>query len=324
MSRPFNAITKWVRENSWIAGLLTFLVLLAVFTKIINPPYQVRDIHGLATSILPLALAAVAQTVCVIAGGIDLSVGSQMALTSCVAATMMAGQGEEYGLFVVVVVLLLGLLIGAVNGALVVITRVPDIVVTLATSFVWAGFALIVTPRPAGGAAVWLKALVVGPFLVDFVPKAFVVLLVITALVWIPLTRSKVGLSLYAVGSNQLAAFRSGISVSRTKIISYTITGFFAALAGLSLTASTGIGTPVPGPTYVLIAIAAVVLGGVSLAGGVGGVLGPMIAVLILQLIQNDMAYLRVDPNFGTVAQGLILIAVLVAANYIQIRRARA
>jgi len=318
------AIRRLVRENSWISGLLGFLLLLSVFTFILNPYYQLRDVQSLFTSILPLALAAVAQTVCVIAGGIDLSVGSQMALTSCVAAVLMAGQTEELGVLVVILVLVLGLVIGAVNGALVVITKVPDIVVTLATSFVFAGMALLVTPRPAGGAAFWLKQTVVGPFFLDLFPKALVLLIVIVAIVWIPLTRSKLGLSLYAVGSNPLAAFRSGISVARVKFISYVITGFFAALAGLALTASTGIGTPVPEGTYVLIAIAAVVLGGVSLAGGVGGVAGPIIAVLVLQLIRNDMTYLRVDPNLGTVAQGLILIGVLMAANYIQIRRARA
>lgn len=318
------AVRNWVRENSWISGLLGFLLLLSVFTFILNPFYQLTDVQGLFTSILPLALAAVAQTVCVIAGGIDLSVGSQMALTSCVAAVLMAGQSEEFGVLAVVLVLVLGLVLGAVNGALVVITKVPDIVVTLATSFVFAGMALLVTPRPAGGAALWLKQAVVGPFFIDLFPKALVLLIVIVAIVWIPLTRSKMGLSLYAVGSNPLAAFRSGISVARVKLISYVITGFFAALAGLALTASTGIGTPVPEGTYVLIAIAAVVLGGVSLAGGVGGVAGPIIGVLVLQLIRNDMTYLRVDPNLGTVAQGLVLIGVLMAANYIQIRRARA
>jgi ribose transport system permease protein len=317
-------VRKWISDNSWVAGLLGFLIFLSIFTKIIDPPFQVRDLWGLGTSILPLALAAVAQTVCVIAGGIDLSVGSQMALTSCVAATLMAGQSDALAVPVVLGVLVLGLVLGTINGALVVITRVPDIVVTLATSFVYAGMALLVTPRPAGGAAQWLKDGVVGPFLIDYLPKAVVVLVVIVAIVWIPLKRSKLGLSLYAVGSNQLAAFRSGVSVSRTKIASYTITGFFAAVAGLSLTASTGIGTPVPEPTYVLIAIAAVVLGGVSLAGGVGGVFGPMIAVVVLQLIRNDMTYLHVDPNYGTVAQGFILIGVLLAANYIQIRRSRA
>ena len=318
------AIRTWVRQNSWVSGLLGFLVLLSVFTFILNPYYQLADVHGLFTSILPLALAAVAQTVCVIAGGIDLSIGSQMALTSCVAAVLMAGQTEEMSVLVVIGVLLLGLALGALNGALVVITKVPDIIVTLATSFVYAGMALLVTPRPATGAANWLKGLVVGPFFTDLFPKALVLLIVIVALVWIPLARSKVGLSLFAVGSNQLAAFRSGVSVARVKVISYMITGFFGALAGLALIASTGVGSPVPEGTYVLIAIAAVVLGGVSLAGGVGGVFGPIIAVLVLRLIQNDMTYLRVDTNLGTVAQGLILIGVLMFANYIQIRRARA
>src|SRR5687768_17167518 len=208
------AVRKWVRENSWISGLLGFLLLLSVFTFILNPYFQLTDVQSLFTSILPLALAAVAQTVCVIAGGIDLSIASQMALTSCVAAVLMAGQSEEFGVLVVIAVLLLGLVLGALNGALVVITKVPDIVVTLAPSFVFAGMALLVTPRPAGGAAAWLKDAVVGKFFIDVFPKALVLLIVIVAVVWIPLSRSKIGLSLYAVGSNQLAAFRSGISVA--------------------------------------------------------------------------------------------------------------
>lgn len=318
------AARKWVSDNSWISGLLGFLLLLSIFTFILNPHYQLTDVQSLFTSILPLALAAVAQTVCVIAGGIDLSISSQMALTSCVAAVLMAGQTEELSVVVLIAVLALGLALGALNGLLVVVTKVPDIVVTLATSFVYAGMALLVTPRPATGAAAWLKGAVVGPFFVDLFPKALVLLIVIVAVVWIPLSRSKLGLSLYAIGSNQLAAFRSGVSVARVKVIAYTITGFFGALAGLALTANTGIGSPIPEGTYVLIAIAAVVLGGVSLAGGVGGVFGPIVAVLVLQLIRNDMTYLGVDPNLGTVAQGLILIGVLMFANYIQIRRARA
>jgi ribose transport system permease protein len=320
-----------VRDNAWALGLLVFLGVLLVFTKIINPSYDESGVQGLATSILPLALAAVAQAVVVISGGIDLSIASMMALTSCVAATLMKGQSEEFGVAVVIGVLLLGLFLGAINGALIVITKVPDIIVTLGTSFVWAGFALLVTQRPAGGAAQWLKDLVVGPLglplvpkeLLVWTPKAALVLIVLVAIVWIPLRRSRLGLSLYAIGSNQLAAYRSGVSVSRTKIVAYVITGLFSAIAGLSLTASTGIGTPVPDGTYVLLSIAAVVLGGVSLAGGIGGVLGPIIAVLLLQLIRTDMTFLGVNPNYGLVAQGLILIVVLMAGSFISIRRAR-
>jgi ribose transport system permease protein len=105
-------------------------------------------------------------------------------------------------------------------------------------------------------------------------------------------------------------------------VLAYTLTGLFAAVAGLALTASTSIGTPVPGP-YTLESVAAVVLGGVSLAGGRGGVFGPLVAVVVLQIIQNDMTFLSFDPNYALVAQGAILIGVLVVGSIVETRRAR-
>ena len=271
---------------------------------------------------LPLALAAVAQAVIVISGGIDLSIGSMMALTSVVAASLMENQSEATGMVVVVAVLGLGLVLGGINGAVVVRTRVPDIVVTLAMSFVWAGFALLVRSSPGGGAADWLTGLAVGSLGNEWIPRAAVVLVVVVAVIWFPLVRSRLGLSMYAIGSNRLAAFRSGVPVGRTKFLAYSITGLFAALGGLSLTASTGIGTPVPGP-YTLLSVAAVVLGGVSLAGGRGGVFGPMVGVVVLQLIQTDMTFLSIDTNLALVAQGVILIAVVMFGSVIEMRRNR-
>ncbi len=321
--RPADVLAAWGRRNAWVVGLLCFLVLLLAFTRIIQPNYGVAGVRILGISVLPLALAAVAQAIVVISGGIDLSIGSMMALTSVVSATLMKGQSEEIGVVVVVGVLLLGLLLGAINGALVVVTRVPDIVVTLAMSFVWAGAALLVLKTPGGGSAAWLKDLVSGSFLNEWVPKAAVVLIVIVAVVWIPLRRSRLGLSIYAIGSNRLAAFRSGVAVSRTRIVAYALTGLFAALGGLSLTASTGIATPVPGP-YTLLSVAAIVLGGVTLAGGRGGVFGPILAVVILQLIRTDMTFLNINTNLAVVAQGVILIGVVMIGSLIQIRRANA
>ncbi|MDP9483943.1 MAG: ABC transporter permease [Chloroflexota bacterium] len=310
------------RRNAWTLGLLGLLVILFLFTRFIQPSYGVAGVQGLGISVLPLALAAVAQAVVVIAGGIDLSIGSMMALTSVVSATLMKGQSEEFAIVVVIGTLLLGLGLGAVNGVLVVVTRVPDIVVTLAMSFVWAGCALIVRSAPGGGAAEWLKDLVSGPLGNEWIPKATVVMLVVVAVVWLPLARSKLGLSLYAIGSNRLAAFRSGVAVDRTRVASYVLTGFFSALAGLSLTASTGVGTPVPGP-YTLLSVAAVVLGGVSLAGGRGGLFGPIIAVVVLQLIRTDLTFLNVNTNLALVAQGIILIGVVMFGSWFEMRRAR-
>lgn len=311
------------QRNAWTIGLVGFLALLLVFTKLIQPTYGVTGVQGLAISVLPLALAAVAQAIVVISGGIDLSIGAMMALFSVLSASLMKGQPEEFGVLVVVGVLLMGLAVGAVNGVVVVVTRVPDIVVTLAMSFVWAGSALLVLKAPGGASVAWLKELVLGSFVNEWIPKAAIALLVVVAVIWIPLRRSRLGLSLYAIGSNRLAAFRSGVPVGRTRILAYALTGLFAALGGLSLTASTGIGTPVPGP-YTLMSVAAVVLGGVSLAGGRGGVFGPIVAVMILQIIRTDMTFLRVDTNLAVVMQGVILIGVVMIGSLVQIRRARA
>lgn len=322
-SRSAGALEGWLRRNAWTIGLVGFLALLLVFTKVIQPSYGVTGVQGLAISVLPLALATVAQAIVVISGGIDLSIGSMMALTSVIAATLMKGQSEEFAIAVVIGVILFGLVLGFVNGSVVVLTRVPDIVVTLAMSFVWAGCALLVLKTPGGGSAKWLKELVTGSLGNEWIPKAAVVLIVIVAVIWIPVRRSRLGLAVFAIGSNRLAAFRSGVSVGRARIAAYMLTGLFAAVGGLSLTASTGIGTPVPGP-YTLMSVAAVVLGGVSLAGGRGGVFGPLVAVVILQLIRTDMTFLNLNTNLAVVVQGIILIGVVMIGSLVQIRRARA
>jgi ribose transport system permease protein len=311
-----------LRRNTWTIGLLGILALLLIITKLIQPSYGLAGIQGLAISVLPLAFAAVAQACVVIARGIDLSIQSMMAFTSVVAAVMMDERSEGFAALVVVGVVLLGLLLGAVNGSLIVFTRVPDIVVTLAMLFVWAGSALLVLNTPGGGSADWLRQLTLGPVLTDWIPKAGLVLLVVVAVIWLPIRRSRLGLSLYAIGSDPLAAYRSGVSVGRTKIFAYMLAGLFSALGGLALTASTGIGTPVPGP-YTLMSVAAVVLGGVSLAGGRGGVFGPIVAVVILQLLRTDMTFLNVDTNLATVVQGLILVGVVMVGSLLQMRRGR-
>ena len=185
-----------------------------------------------------------------IAGGIDLSIASMMALTNVVAATQMQNRSDEYGVAVAIGVVLLGVLLGAINGLIIVTTRVADIIVTLAMSFVWAGLALAVLGGPGGGVSKWLVDIVSGPIANEWIPRAFVVLAIVVTIIWIPFRRSRAGLSVYAIGSNQLAAFRSGVSVGRTKVIAYSITGLFAGLGGLAVTALTGHGSPLPGWLY--------------------------------------------------------------------------
>jgi len=319
---------RHLRRQGWVAGLFVLFALLVVITKLIQPGYGAGDFGSLVRAVLPYAFAVAAQTIVVIAGGIDLSVASMMALTSVTAASMMNGASEEYALFVVPFVLVMGLVLGAMNGILIVVTRVPDIVVTLATLFVLQGAALLVLDAPGGAVAEWLKQLIVGTIAIpgvpegitNWIPKALIVPLICLGIIWVPLQRSRLGLSIYAIGSSELAAFRSGVSVARTRIIAYAAAGFLAAMGGLTLTMSTGIGAPIPGP-YLLASVAAVVLGGVTLGGGRGGLIGPIVAVFVLRLVRTDLTLLAVDPNVTSIVEGTIMVVVVMLGAFIAMRR---
>jgi ribose transport system permease protein len=320
-------VIRTLRREGWVVGLALLFVALMVATMAIQPGYGGGDFGSLARAALPYAFATAAQAVVVIGGGIDLSIASMMALTSVTAARAMEGASEEAALVIVPLVLLMGAAHGALNGILIVVTRVPDIVVTLATLFVFQGAALLVLEAPGGGAALWLRGLIDGTVaipgvpdaVVAWIPKALVLLVVCLAVVWIPLKRSQLGLSIYAIGSSELAAFRSGVPVAKTKIAAYAIAGLFAAMGGLSLTMATGIGAPIPGP-YLLASVAAVVLGGVVLGGGRGGLLGPIVAVFILRLVRTDLTLLAVDPNVTTIIEGAIMVAVVMFGAFIAMR----
>lgn len=309
---------RLLEANSWTMGLAALLALLLVATKLIQPDFGVSGLDSVARSALPFAFATLGMAVVVIAGGIDLSVAAMMAVASVTAASLMAGVGDGGAVVVVLGVLVLGAAMGAVNGALIVVTRVPDIVVTLAMLFVWQGVALLILNAPGGAAAPWLRGLIVGGVtipgvpagLTAWLPKGLVVLLVCLAVIWLPIRRSKLGLMFYAIGSDALAAFRSGVPVGRTRIAAYAVCGLFAALGGLSVTMSTGIGEPIPGP-YLLTSVAAVVLGGVVLGGGRGGLLGPILAVFILRLVRLDLTLLSVDPNVAAIIEGTIMVVVV-------------
>lgn len=311
-------------------GLAIMLLALAALTKILQPDFGVSGLDSLARAALPFALATVGMAIVVIAGGIDLSIAAMMAVISVTAAVLMTGASDSEAAFVVVFALLLGLAMGALNGALIVIMRVPDIVVTLAMLFVWQGVALLILNAPGGAAAPWLRSLIVGgatlpgiaSVLTVWLPKAILFLVVCVAVIWIPIRRSKLGVMLYAIGSDKVAAFRTGVPVGPVRIAAYALAGLFAALGGLSLTMSTGIGEPIPGP-YLLASVAAVVLGGVALGGGRGGLLGPILAVLILRLVRLDLTLLAVDPNVTVIIEGVIMVVVVMIGAVLTTRTAR-
>jgi ribose transport system permease protein len=204
-----------------------------------------------------------------------------------------------------------------------VLSRVPDVVATLTTGFIWGGVALIIMEKPGGGAPPEFLNLGAGTLFTSWLPNAIILLIAAVAVIWIPLGGSKLGLQLYAIGSDRVAAFRSGVNVERTRFASYIFSGLFSAVGGLGLTMTTGIGAPLAGVYYTLSGLAAVVIGGVSLAGGRGGMVGPVMAAFVLTLIPTDLIFLNIDPNFGQVIQGTLIVAIVMIGGFLEMARNR-
>ena len=308
------------QRHGWSAGLLVLLLLLLALTKFIQPSFGAVGLENLTRAALPFAFATAAMAVVVIVGGIDLSVASMMAACSVTVAVLVETLG---GIPAILITLGVGASMGAVNGGLVVLTRVPDIVVTLAMLYVWEGTALLILNSPGGSMVGWMQSSIAGSFIIDGFPKALILTTICVAVLWVPIKRSKLGLSIYATGSDENAAFRSGVATGRTRVTAYALGGVFAAMGGISLAMLTGIGEPVAGP-YLMASVAAVVLGGVVLGGGRGGLLGPIIAVFILRIVRTILTLAAVDPNVTTIVEGTIMVGVVMMGALLTMRGRKA
>jgi ribose transport system permease protein len=306
-------LRRFVARHGWTVGVYVLLAVLVLYwrgqTHVRWGPF---DVQSLAIDTLPLAFVACGQAIVIISGGIDLSVGSLMSLVNVVSAKYMLHMSFREALLFAVLVVLGGAAAGALTGFIIVVTRVADIIVTLAMLFVWAGAALAVLEVPGGGAPLRFQNLVtldtVGT---SWLPSALVILLAACAILWLPVRRTRPGLALYATGSSRPAAYLAGVDVSRSRILAYAYSGAFAALGGLALTAASGLGDPNSGSIYTLNSVAAVVLGGVSLLGGVGGLIGPIAAAFILTLVKTIMILRGVDQNYAQVIQGTLIVLVV-------------
>jgi ribose transport system permease protein len=300
-------------RHGWTVGTYVLLALLVLYWRSqTHLPWGPFDVQSLAIDALPLAFAACGQAVVIISGGIDLSVGSMMSLVNVVSAKYMLHMSFREALLFSVLLVLCAALAGALTGLVIVVTRVADIIVTLAMLFVWAGAALAVLEVPGGGTPLKYQSLItVDTVGTKWLPKALLVLLGAYLVLWVTIRRLRPGLSLYAIGSNRNAAYLAGINVSAHRMLAYAFSAAFAALGGLTLTAASGLGDPNSGQYYTLNSVAAVVLGGVSLLGGVGGLIGPIAAAFILTLVKIILIIKGVDQNWAQVIQGTLIVLVV-------------
>jgi ribose transport system permease protein len=322
-NRHLRWLPRSLRRNPSLLGMPALLIVALFATIAIHPQFGAFDVQSLALGALPLAFAAAAQTVVVLSGGIDLSVGSLMAVANVLAATSMHHESFSRSLLYAAAIVLAGAVQGAMNGLIIIASKIPDVVVTLTTGFIWGGVALLILEKPGGGAPPQFLDLAAGTSLATWLPNALLLLVISATLIWLPITRSRLGLLLYAIGSDRIAAFRSGVNVESTRILAYVIGGLFSAIGGLALTMTTGIGSPLSGTYYTLSGLAAIVIGGVSLTGGRGSMIGPIIAAFVLTLIPTDLIFLNIDPNYGQVIQGSLIVLVVMIGGFLAVAQGR-
>jgi ribose transport system permease protein len=314
-SLEFRGAAPWrraLRLHGWtIAVWLVLLAMVPYWRSLTEQDFKF-DVQALAIDALPLCLAAMAQAVVVISGGIDLSIGSLMGVVNVLSAKEMVDMSFRQALAFSLLLIVLTMLASGFTGLVITLTRIPDIVVTLGMLFVWQGIALWILEIPGGGVPIDYSDLAVGDLGSSGIPNAAVVVFAALLIVWVPLRWLRPGLALYAVGSNRNSAYLSGINVARTRVGAYMLAGVFTGLAGLALSASSGIGDPNSGATYTLNSVAAVVLGGVSLLGGVGGLIGVIAAAYVLTLSKIILLLRGTDPNYANVYQGALIILVVV------------
>ncbi|WP_027891446.1 ABC transporter permease [Calidithermus chliarophilus] len=304
---------------------LILLILGLVVTALFQPAFFTpRTFANNLRTYLPLILLAVGQTVVVLGGGIDLSLGAILTLSSVVmvqAFGMEADPGPLRTFGGVALGLLVGTLAGAVNGFCVAYLRLQPIIATFATSFIWGGLALWVLPQPGGNVPTVLQDFVRAYFLMPF--SLWAVLAILLAWAWFLGTRW--ARALYAVGGNPQAAFTSGLSVERTRLGAYAAAGLLTGLGAFFLTADIATGDPLIGGPLTLASVVAVVIGGTRLSGGAGGIVGSILGAVAYYLLKNVVALsvfnFNLSPQWQTLIDGTVIVLALAAPGLLRLVR---
>ncbi len=318
--------TTIMRNRGFAGALVLFAVLFL--------GYQIMHPRGFSTAVMiqnanesvAIAFVAMAQTIPVLMGGLDLSVGAVMTLANCIASVVVTGTPAQIVLGMILT-LACGTAFGLMNGLIVVYGRIQPIIATLATGAIALGMALVIRPSPGGDIdadlnwaltnSVWDLVDTFGGdpdtwWIAPFanVPVPWLILILLGVCVWVPFKRTVTGRTIYSVGSSESAAYMSGLPVARAKIAAFTLAGFFASCGGLYLAIQTSSGNAdvSQAGAYTLNSIAAVVLGGTSLLGGIGGAIASIIGALILRTISFYFRILSIDPLLQPLIEGVVLL----------------
>jgi ribose transport system permease protein len=306
--RPRFEVRLSVTQRGILIAVAIFAVMFTVYAWKQPGPLTANIINTASNKGALLALVAMAQTLPVLVGGLDLSVGAIFVLANCLASTLVVGNPVSTMLGILAV-LLVGLLCGTINGVIIVYGRLQPLIVTLAMGAVYFGISLALRPQPGGSVNFELADFMTRSTLA--VPHSAILLLLVVLFIWIPYRRSVLGRAAYAIGSAEQAAYMSGVPIERAKILAYALSGLLAAIGGLLLTFITysGAAKLSIANDYTLNSIGAVVIGGTSLFGGVGSAIGSIFGAFVMRTVGDLLIVFDINPVLQPLFVGIVLLA---------------
>ena len=302
----------WALDRApFLVACLMLVVIVGVYGSYQTGVFTLDELNLDTAAAMTLMLAATGQTIVLLRGGIDLSIGGMISLGTVIAATRFTDDPATV-IFWSLAILALGAGIGALNGLLISVLKLQPFLVTLATWSILNGTAMIILPTDGGSVPGWWLGF---GYLTLFGLSSPVWMLLALLLFWWWFRWTRLGITIQATGSNEKSAFLSGVSITRINVLTYGLSGLFAAGAALYLTTQTGAGSPTIGKDYILPSVAAAVIGGVSLFGGRGHLAGTLVGAFILTLIGNLVFVLKVSSYWQPVASGVILLLSVLASS---------
>ncbi|WP_109077804.1 ribose ABC transporter permease [Aggregatibacter kilianii] len=299
-------------------SIIALLVLIGVVSAINPDFFSVDNILNILRQTSVNAIIAVGMTFVILIAGIDLSVGSILALTGAFAASMIGA--ELPVIFVIPMVLLIGTLLGTLSGVIVAKGKVQAFIATLVTMTLLRGVTMVYTdgrPISTGFSDTADTFAFLGTGYLFGIPLPIWLMAIVFLVSWYVLKHTKMGRYIYALGGNEAATQLSGINVNKVKIFVFAVSGFLSALAGLIVTSRLSSAQPTAGVSYELDAIAAVVVGGTSLMGGKGRVMGTLIGALIIGFLNNALNLLDISSYYQMIAKALVILIAVLADNYL-------
>ncbi len=306
MSRRIgNSLRRLHLDPSLLVVFVLLVIVLIAGFALSDRFGTVRNLMNVLEQSAALGFVSLGQSLVVLVGGIDLSVGA-VVTASAVLMAAVVDSNPELMIPIIIVVLAFGTLIGYLNGYLTLKTGVHPLIVTIGTASVLNGLVLLYTLQPTGGVPFWFEEFAYGR--IGPLPIAGVIMLICFAAVWYLLKYTTLGRSIYAVGGDEEAARLTGINSKRTSLFAYSACGFFVALAGAYYVSRTGVGDPRLGEPITLASITPVIVGGLLLGGGKGNVLGTLLGVFLISLLNNLLNYMNISTFIQWVVQGLIIL----------------